>query len=99
MQTPRTRILGVDPGLNITGYGVLEVARNRIQVCEAGVVRGRTPLNGRDPAFKTQHRQVARSQMSYVAFGDRTDLDTFRFRGEFEARVGHLFCRLIAALP
>jgi len=35
------RILGVDPGLNITGYGVLEVARGRIQVCEAGVVRGR----------------------------------------------------------
>jgi crossover junction endodeoxyribonuclease RuvC len=35
------RILGVDPGLNITGYGLLEVARGRIQVCEAGVVRGR----------------------------------------------------------
>ena len=36
------RILGVDPGLNITGYGLLEVARGRIQVCEAGVVRGRS---------------------------------------------------------
>lgn len=35
------RILGVDPGLNITGYGVLEVAGGSIQVCEAGVVRGR----------------------------------------------------------
>jgi crossover junction endodeoxyribonuclease RuvC len=36
------RILGVDPGLNITGYGVLEVTRGGIQLCEAGVVRGRT---------------------------------------------------------
>jgi crossover junction endodeoxyribonuclease RuvC len=36
------RILGVDPGLNITGYGVLEVTRGQVQVCEAGVVRGRS---------------------------------------------------------
>lgn len=42
------RILGVDPGLNITGYGVIEVARNRVTVCEAGVVRGKTKgLSGR----------------------------------------------------
>jgi crossover junction endodeoxyribonuclease RuvC len=34
------RILGVDPGLNITGYGVLEVARGAVRLCEAGVVRG-----------------------------------------------------------
>jgi crossover junction endodeoxyribonuclease RuvC len=32
--------LGVDPGLNITGYGVLEVARGTVRLCEAGVVRG-----------------------------------------------------------
>ena len=42
MNAVTVRILGVDPGLNITGYGVLEVARDRIGVCEAGVVRGRT---------------------------------------------------------
>jgi crossover junction endodeoxyribonuclease RuvC len=36
------RILGIDPGLNITGYGVLEVVRGGIRLCEAGVVRGRT---------------------------------------------------------
>ncbi len=36
------RVLGIDPGLNITGYGVLEVARGSVKVCEAGVVRGRT---------------------------------------------------------
>ena len=37
-----TRILGIDPGLNITGYGVLDVERGRLQLVEAGIVRGRT---------------------------------------------------------
>jgi crossover junction endodeoxyribonuclease RuvC len=36
--TPR-RILGVDPGLHVTGYGVLEVAPKRPVVCEAGIIR------------------------------------------------------------
>ncbi len=34
-----TRILGIDPGLQITGYGVLEAAPQRPRVCEAGVIR------------------------------------------------------------
>ncbi len=36
------RILGIDPGLNITGYGVLEAAGGRLRLCEAGVIRGRS---------------------------------------------------------
>ncbi len=36
------RVLGIDPGLNITGYGVLEVSASGPIVCEAGVVRGKT---------------------------------------------------------
>jgi crossover junction endodeoxyribonuclease RuvC len=35
------RILGIDPGLNTTGYGVIEVAAARPTLVEAGVVRGR----------------------------------------------------------
>ena len=42
MSQPALRILGVDPGLNITGYGVLEVTRSGVRLCEAGVVRGRS---------------------------------------------------------
>lgn len=40
------RILGIDPGLHITGYGVLEATEGRPRLCEAGVVRGpaRGPL-------------------------------------------------------
>lgn len=36
---PVPRILGVDPGLNITGYAVIEPREKRLHVCEAGVVR------------------------------------------------------------
>ena len=34
------RILGIDPGLNTTGYGVLEIVDRQPRLVEAGVVRG-----------------------------------------------------------
>ena len=34
------RILGVDPGLNVTGYGVIDAAPSRVRLVEAGVIRG-----------------------------------------------------------
>ncbi len=33
------RILGIDPGLAITGYGVLEFSPPRPVLCEAGIIR------------------------------------------------------------
>ena len=36
------RILGIDPGLNITGYGVLEVSGRSPSLVEAGVVRSKS---------------------------------------------------------
>ena len=36
------RILGIDPGLNITGYGVVEDDGRCIKLVEAGVIRGKT---------------------------------------------------------
>ncbi|UCD63780.1 MAG: crossover junction endodeoxyribonuclease RuvC [Candidatus Zixiibacteriota bacterium] len=38
------RILGIDPGLNITGYGIIEEDDDRITIAEAGVIR----TNGAD---------------------------------------------------
>lgn len=38
MDHPR-RILGIDPGLGITGYGVIEYAAPRPILCEAGIIR------------------------------------------------------------
>jgi len=36
------KILGIDPGLNITGYGVLEIIGGQPKLVEAGIVRGKT---------------------------------------------------------
>ncbi|MBL7068735.1 MAG: crossover junction endodeoxyribonuclease RuvC [Candidatus Omnitrophica bacterium] len=33
------RILGIDPGLNITGYGLIEAVRGKFRLIEAGVIR------------------------------------------------------------
>src|SRR4029079_3746384 len=35
------RILGIDPGLNTTGYGVLEFASKQPRLVEAGVIRSK----------------------------------------------------------
>lgn len=35
------RILGIDPGLNTTGYGVIEIQDRQIRLCEAGTIRSR----------------------------------------------------------
>lgn len=40
MQQKPTRILGVDPGLGITGYAVIESTATVPRLCEAGVIRG-----------------------------------------------------------
>jgi len=36
------RIVGVDPGLNITGYAVIEKRLGKLALIEAGMIRGRT---------------------------------------------------------
>ncbi len=41
------RILGLDPGLQVTGYGVIEISDTGPKVCEAGVIRS---AEGRDTA-------------------------------------------------
>jgi crossover junction endodeoxyribonuclease RuvC len=41
MPDPPTRILGIDPGLNVTGYGVLETAGGGLRLCEAGIVESK----------------------------------------------------------
>ena len=34
-------ILGVDPGLNVTGYGVIDISTGKVRLLEAGVVKSR----------------------------------------------------------
>jgi crossover junction endodeoxyribonuclease RuvC len=35
----KTRILGIDPGLNITGYSVLDTDGNQFEIVEGGIIR------------------------------------------------------------
>ncbi len=35
----RTRIIGIDPGLNVTGYGIIEFQADNVKLLEAGVIR------------------------------------------------------------
>lgn len=34
-----TRIIGIDPGLNLTGYGIIELRTDKVRLVEAGVIR------------------------------------------------------------
>src|SRR5262245_10308795 len=49
--TPPFRVLGLDPGLQTTGYGLLEASDRGPRVLEAGVIRS---TEGRDPADMAQ---------------------------------------------
>jgi crossover junction endodeoxyribonuclease RuvC len=49
------RVLGVDPGLNTTGYAVVEVTPNGPHVCEAGIIR---PTHGRSTADLAQRLAI-----------------------------------------
>jgi crossover junction endodeoxyribonuclease RuvC len=42
MEAQGKRILGIDPGLHITGYGIIEARNGRPHVCEAGIVCSET---------------------------------------------------------
>ncbi len=48
------RILGVDPGLQVTGYAVLEVRPGAPHVCEAGIVRTAEGRSTTDVALRVR---------------------------------------------
>ena len=54
-ETAPRRILGVDPGLNVTGYAVIEDAGRCALVREAGVLRGPKGRAQLTLAFRLQH--------------------------------------------
>ncbi|MBN2474829.1 MAG: crossover junction endodeoxyribonuclease RuvC [Pirellulales bacterium] len=58
MSAPDHRILGIDPGLNITGYGVVVTGGGAPRLYEAGVVRGKT-RNSLTARLIEIHRGVA----------------------------------------
>jgi crossover junction endodeoxyribonuclease RuvC len=36
---PATRVIGIDPGLNVTGYGIVVCGADKVKLLEAGVIR------------------------------------------------------------
>lgn len=50
--TPKepTRVIGIDPGLNMTGYGVVESRGSEVKLVEAGVIRLPPSRGGNLPA-------------------------------------------------
>jgi crossover junction endodeoxyribonuclease RuvC len=53
--SPGSRILGLDPGLQVTGYAVLEARAGTPRVCEAGVIRSAEARQATDMAQRVRH--------------------------------------------
>ncbi|HLT25092.1 MAG TPA: crossover junction endodeoxyribonuclease RuvC [Zeimonas sp.] len=51
------RILGIDPGLRVTGFGVIDVDGGRLRYVASGVIRA--PAGGLPPRLKTIHDGIA----------------------------------------
>ena len=57
----RERVVGIDPGLNVTGYAVVDPSRRGPYVVEAGVIRPAAHCDGDGPAARrTSTRAIAR---------------------------------------
>jgi crossover junction endodeoxyribonuclease RuvC len=50
--SPHWRVLGIDPGLRVTGYAIIERDLGRPRICEAGVIRTTTPTSNKDLAVR-----------------------------------------------
>ena len=90
-------ILGIDPGLNFTGYGLIQVTGRRLQVIEFGVIRSRS----QDDFFDKLHRIF--DQMSDIAREYKPDEvaveNLFVSRNSTSAlRLGHARAAAIVAI-
>ncbi|MCS7046590.1 MAG: crossover junction endodeoxyribonuclease RuvC [Gemmataceae bacterium] len=53
------RVLGIDPGLRVTGYGLVDVSPRRLSVCEAGVIRTDKARDGLSESLLAMYQGVA----------------------------------------
>jgi crossover junction endodeoxyribonuclease RuvC len=86
----KIRILGIDPGLNRTGFGVIEVDGNRLTFIEAGVIRipsgslaqrMRTILQGLGEVIATTAPQRAAIEKVFVNVNPQSTLLLGQARG------------------
>jgi len=53
------RILGVDPALTVTGYGVIDVVGKKMCLLEAGVIKSQSPDKGIQIRLNTIHKAIS----------------------------------------
>ncbi|OGC94939.1 MAG: crossover junction endodeoxyribonuclease RuvC [candidate division Zixibacteria bacterium RBG_16_48_11] len=53
--SPKTRILGIDPGISVTGYGLIDYQAQQAKLVECGVIKS-----------KTNHSSAERYQQMYA---------------------------------
>jgi crossover junction endodeoxyribonuclease RuvC len=58
----RSTILGIDPGLNTTGYGVLEISAGPPKLLEAGVIR-----SGSSRSLESRLREIYQGMQEVLA--------------------------------
>ncbi|MCX6023311.1 MAG: crossover junction endodeoxyribonuclease RuvC [Chloroflexi bacterium] len=63
------RVLGIDPGLNVTGYGVLEAARGGARLLEGGVVRSARAGQPLEQRLQTIHAGISAPGLNVTGYG------------------------------
>ena len=88
-EAPAMRLIGLDPGLRLTGWGVIEVEGNRLRHVAHGVVRvAATGHAGRAAAGTVRRRCRHRRGAAAARGGGRGDLREHQCRIDAEARPG-----------
>jgi crossover junction endodeoxyribonuclease RuvC len=91
--TPPTRILGLDPGLRITGFGVIDVSGSHLRYVASGCIRTseggdrglpdrlKTLLNGVREVIQTYHPTVTAVEKVFVNVNPQSTLLLGQARG------------------
>ncbi len=108
---PKLRVIGIDPGLQITGYGVIESGGGKIVVLEAGVIRpekGEKELGARLVSLAKGLREIladyhpdhaAMEQLYSHYQHPRTAILMGHARGVFVHELHLANCKLVNYLP
>jgi crossover junction endodeoxyribonuclease RuvC len=66
-ERPHGRVVGIDPGLNVTGYAVVEPGGRSVRVVEAGVIRTDRRKQSLGVRLETIHRGILEILDEYPA--------------------------------
>ena len=103
------RVLGIDPGLGTTGYGVVEIAAGAPRICEAGTVRTRREdalperlralYEGISEVIRDCHPEVIALEDLYTEYSPATALLMAHARGAICLAAAHQAIPVISYAP